>query len=70
MCLFIRVSEVEFMEFGDVENHDDFYSVEEGRIHVQDQQGYYIMYSAAIDDMRWWTLIYTHFCLGLGDLPK
>ncbi|PVD25251.1 hypothetical protein C0Q70_15749 [Pomacea canaliculata] len=47
-----KVSEVEFMEFGDVENHDDFYSVEEGRIHVQDQQGYYIMYSAAIDDMR------------------
>ena len=38
------------MEFGDVDNHDDFYTIDEGRVHVQDQKGYYVMYSAAKDD--------------------
>ena len=45
------MSEAEFMEFSEIENHDDFYSFEEGRVHVQDQRGYYIMYSAALDDL-------------------
>ena len=46
-----RMNEAEFMEFSDIENHEDFYSYEEGRIHVQDQRGYYVMYSAALDDL-------------------
>ncbi|ELT87774.1 hypothetical protein CAPTEDRAFT_135511, partial [Capitella teleta] len=42
----------EFMEYSEIENHDDFYSVEEGRVHVQDQRGYYIMYDTAIQDLK------------------
>ena len=38
--------------FLQVENHDDFYVFEEGRIHVQDQRGLYIMYNAALSDFR------------------
>ena len=48
----IRISEAEFMEFSEIENHDDFYNVEEGRVHVQDQRGYYIVYDAAIRDYK------------------
>ena len=40
------------MEFSDIENHDDFYTLDEGRVHVQDQRGYYIMYDAAINDFK------------------
>lgn len=46
------MSETEFMEFCDIQNHDDFYLWEEGRVHVQDQQGYYIVYDAAINDLK------------------
>lgn len=41
------------MEFTEVENHDDFYTSEEGRVHVQDQRGYYVMYEAALADMKY-----------------
>ena len=47
-----RISESDFMEFSEVENHDDFYSVDEGRVHVQDQRGYYVIYQAALDDFK------------------
>ena len=40
------------MDFTEVENHDDFYMTEEGRVHVQDQRGYYIMYEEAINDLK------------------
>jgi len=41
------------MEFSDVDNHDDYYSIdEESQIHVCDERGCYVMYDAAIDDMR------------------
>ena len=44
------------MEHSEVDNHDDYYSVdEEGLIHVRDERGCYVMYDAAIDDMRWST---------------
>ena len=46
------MNETEFMEFTDIENHDDFYTLEEGRVHVQDQRGYYIMYDAAEKDLK------------------
>jgi hypothetical protein len=40
------------MEFAEIENHTDFYTIEEGRVHVQDQRGYYIMYDTAVNDLR------------------
>jgi len=48
-----RMWETEFVEFSEVDNHDDYYSVdEESRIHVCDERGVYIMYDAAVSDMR------------------
>ena len=53
VCCGHRMSETEFMEFSDVDNHDDYYSVDEdGRVHVRDERGCFVMYDAAIDDMR------------------
>ncbi|XP_077868441.1 uncharacterized protein LOC100372084 [Saccoglossus kowalevskii] len=60
-----RVNEAEFMEFSEIDNHDDFYTVEEGRVHVQDQKGYYVIYDSALQDIkdleRDLLLIATHF---------
>ena len=50
-CCF-RLHEMDFMEFSEVENHDDFYTLDDGRIHVQDQRGYYIVYDAAVKDLE------------------
>lgn len=47
-----RMDETAFMEFTEVENHDDFYSIDEGRVHVQDHRGYFIVYDVAVEDMR------------------
>lgn len=47
-----KLNETEFIEFSDVDNHDDFYTIDDGRIHVQDQRGYYIVYDSAIKDME------------------
>lgn len=44
--------ESEYIEYSEVENHDDFYTIEEGRVHVLDQRGYYIMYEAAEEDLK------------------
>ncbi|XP_041043277.1 uncharacterized protein LOC121277708 [Carcharodon carcharias] len=41
----------EFMEFSEIENHDDFYTTEDGFIHTQDQRGIYIIYDVAIKDL-------------------
>ncbi|XP_028417505.1 uncharacterized protein LOC114541907 [Dendronephthya gigantea] len=46
------VEQNEFMQYSEVENHDDFYVFEEGRVHVQDQRGLYVMYDTAIHDFR------------------
>lgn len=42
------------MEFEEVENHDDYYILDEetGLIHVQDQRGYFIVYDVALDDLK------------------
>ena len=41
------------MEFSEVDNHDDYYSVDDdGQVHVCDERGCYVMYDVAIDDMR------------------
>ncbi|XP_068750634.1 uncharacterized protein [Montipora capricornis] len=47
-----RVEQSEFMEFSEVENHDDFFTMEEGRVHIQDQRGYYILYDSALADFK------------------
>ena len=52
LFLFPRQCESDFMEFSDIENHDDFYSVDEGRVHVQDLRGYFVIYDAAEKDFK------------------
>ncbi|XP_067931806.1 uncharacterized protein [Watersipora subatra] len=47
-----RIAAGEFMEFTEVDNHDDFYTTDEGRVHVQDQRGYYVMYESALKDLQ------------------
>ena len=47
-----RKHESEYIEYSEVDNHDDFYSLDEGRVHVLDQRGYYVMYEAAEDDLK------------------
>lgn len=42
----------EFMEFAEVENHDDFHTRGDGYIHTQDQRGAYIMYDVALEDLK------------------
>ncbi|EUB56864.1 Transmembrane protein [Echinococcus granulosus] len=60
-----RIKESEFMQFADVENHDDFYYHKDCRIHVRDQVGYWIVYDCALDDFneleRDLMLLATHF---------
>ena len=50
------------MEFSEVENHDDFYTLDDGRIHVQDQRGYYIVYDAAVKDLELVLVFHFHYC--------
>ena len=41
------------MAFGDIEYHDNYYTHQEGRVHVQDERGCYIVYDAALEDLRY-----------------
>lgn len=71
-----RVEQSEFMEFSEVENHDDFITTEEGRVHIQDQRGYYILYDTALAAFKELEtellLVATHFLQKNKDLrlPK
>ncbi|XP_037698208.1 uncharacterized protein LOC119539130 isoform X3 [Choloepus didactylus] len=47
-----KVHSVQFMEFSEVENQDDYYSTGAGYIHTQDQQGVYVMYEEALSDLK------------------
>ncbi|XP_054846477.1 coiled-coil domain-containing protein 162-like [Eublepharis macularius] len=47
-----KVHSLQFMEFAEVENHDDFYTTEDAYIHVQDQRGVYVMYDVALQDLK------------------
>ncbi|XP_036448527.1 uncharacterized protein LOC118823198 [Colossoma macropomum] len=47
-----KVHCTEFMEFPEVENLSDFYSTEGQYIHVQDQRGLYVVYDAAMIDLK------------------
>ncbi|XP_073339210.1 uncharacterized protein [Pagrus major] len=42
----------EFMEFAEVENLHDFYSVEGRFVHTQDQRGFYIVYDVTLKDLE------------------
>ncbi|XP_053568078.1 uncharacterized protein LOC128657700 [Bombina bombina] len=46
------VQSAQFMEFSEVENHTDFYMMEDGIIHTQDQRGAFIMYDIALTDLQ------------------
>ncbi|KAG8522118.1 hypothetical protein J0S82_000268, partial [Galemys pyrenaicus] len=47
-----KVHSVQFMEFSEVENQDDYYSMEAGCIHTLDQQGLRVMYDEALRDLE------------------
>ncbi|KAM6181754.1 uncharacterized protein O8D03_000195 [Erethizon dorsatum] len=47
-----KVHSVQFMEFSEVENQDDYYSVGAGHLHTQDQQGAHVMYDEALRDLE------------------
>lgn len=47
-----QVQSIQYMEFSEVENQDDYYSVDAGYIHTQDQQGVYVMYDEALSDLK------------------
>ncbi|XP_027630930.1 uncharacterized protein CCDC162P [Tupaia chinensis] len=47
-----KVHSVQFMEFSEVENQDDYYSTAAGFVHTQDQQGVHIMYDEALSDLK------------------
>ncbi|XP_077158407.1 uncharacterized protein LOC143819972 isoform X3 [Paroedura picta] len=47
-----KVHSLQFMEFAEMENHDDFYTTEEAYIHTQDQRGAYVMYDVALQDLK------------------
>ncbi|XP_054554135.1 uncharacterized protein LOC119251499 [Talpa occidentalis] len=47
-----KVHSVQFMEFSEVENQDDYYSTGAGCIHTQDQQGLHVMYDEALRDLE------------------
>ncbi|ELW50092.1 Coiled-coil domain-containing protein 162 [Tupaia chinensis] len=48
----LQVHSVQFMEFSEVENQDDYYSTAAGFVHTQDQQGVHIMYDEALSDLK------------------
>ena len=46
------ISESEFMQYIEVENHDDFYSFdEEGHVRVWDSQGVAVVYDVVLEDL-------------------
>ncbi|CAH8539605.1 unnamed protein product [Dicrocoelium dendriticum] len=47
-----KIKETEFIQFAEVDNHDDFYFHEEGRVHVRDQVGFWIIYDCTMEDFR------------------
>ncbi|XP_018419239.1 PREDICTED: transmembrane protein FLJ37396 [Nanorana parkeri] len=47
-----EVHSVQFMEFSEVENHNDYYIIEDGIAHTQDRKGAFIVYDVAFDDLQ------------------
>ncbi|XP_059257148.1 uncharacterized protein LOC132018346 [Mustela nigripes] len=47
-----KVHSVRFMEFSEVENQDDYYSMEAASIYTKDPHGVHIMYDEALSDLK------------------
>ncbi|KFO28653.1 hypothetical protein H920_09944 [Fukomys damarensis] len=47
-----KVHSIQFLEFSEVENQEDDYSVSAGCIHTRDQRGAYIVYDEALTDLK------------------
>ncbi|XP_041509550.1 uncharacterized protein LOC121449304 [Microtus oregoni] len=47
-----KVHSVQFLEFSEAENQDDFHSTQAGCVHTQDQFGLYVMYDIALQDLE------------------
>lgn len=47
-----KVHSVQFLEFSEVENQDDYYSIRAGCIYTQDQRGVHVMYDEALRDLK------------------
>ncbi|XP_075800920.1 uncharacterized protein LOC142833419 [Microtus pennsylvanicus] len=47
-----KVHSVQFLEFSEAENQDDFHSTQAGCVHTQDQFGLYVMYDIALRDLE------------------
>lgn len=43
---------MQFLEFSEAENQDDFHSMQAGCVHTQDQFGLYVMYDSALQDLE------------------
>lgn len=52
LAFFPQVHSIQFMEFSEVENQDDYYSTGAGYIHTQDPQGVHVMYDKALSDLK------------------
>nr|XP_025715055.1 LOW QUALITY PROTEIN: uncharacterized protein LOC112813981 [Callorhinus ursinus] len=48
----LQVHSVQFMEFSEVENQDDYYSMGAASIYTQDQHGVHIIYDEALSDLK------------------
>ncbi|CAG5117025.1 unnamed protein product, partial [Candidula unifasciata] len=46
-----KISESDFIQFSEINNHDDFYVIEDNHVHVIDQKGYQIIYDKALEDL-------------------
>ncbi|XP_058590881.1 uncharacterized protein LOC131514658 isoform X3 [Neofelis nebulosa] len=47
-----KVHSIQFMEFSEVENQDDYYSIDAGYVYTQDQRGVHVMYDEALSDLK------------------
>ncbi|KAM4694292.1 uncharacterized protein O3C94_004746 [Discoglossus pictus] len=63
-----KVHSAQFMEFSEVDNQNDYYTVEDGIVHTRDPRGAFIMYDVALEDLHelqeQLLLMTTHFIEG------
>ncbi|XP_065070456.1 uncharacterized protein LOC135695319 isoform X3 [Rhopilema esculentum] len=69
-----KAEEREFLETLEIENQDDYYSLSDGRIHVQDHKGVFVIYDKSLEDFReiekQLLLIGSHFISKFGGKDK
>ncbi|KAM7135424.1 LOW QUALITY PROTEIN: uncharacterized protein WM277_015343 [Molossus nigricans] len=51
-ALFPQVRSTQFTKFSTLEDQDDYYSMDSGCVHTQDQQGVRVMYDGALSDLE------------------